>query len=105
MAGLKPLQISSFTHGGVSRPGVDVVITPHRACLEMAAMKFAQMTKPAALRAPIWGALALTALLVAGCDQPAPVGSSTRLYAIDQTGGAKVCNAPTAKPPAGATTD
>jgi hypothetical protein len=50
-------------------------------------------------------ALALTALLVQGCEQPRQAASSTRLYAIDQTGGAKTCNAPQAQPAGGQTTD
>ena len=62
-------------------------------------MRFGQMmTKPA------WGALALTALLVQGCEQPRQV-STTRLYAIDQAGGAKICNAPKAQPADGQVTE
>ncbi len=63
-------------------------------------MNFGQMTKPAC-----WGALALTALLVQGCEPARPGASATRLYAIDQVGGAKTCNVPKAKPASGQITD
>ncbi len=81
----------------------------------MMVIRFGQMTKPASGRVKVsdvkvcyvkvWGALALTAMLVQGCEQPRTAASSTRLYAIDQTGGAKVCSAPTAQPANGQTTD
>ena len=68
--------------------------------MEMIEMKFGQMTNPAT-----WGALALTAMLVQGCDQPRATASPTRLYAVDQAGVAKVCNAPRMQPANGQVTD
>lgn len=57
-----------------------------------------QMTKPMANGAKVFGALALTAMLVQGCDQPQQAASSTRLYAVDMAGGAKTCSAPRLEP-------
>ena len=61
-------------------------------------MKFGQMSRPASNGVKIWGILALTALLVQGCDQPQGAASSTRLYAVDMAGGAKTCSAPRVEP-------
>ncbi len=70
--------------------------------MEMTVMKFGQMSRPAANGARIWGALAVTAMLVQGCDQPQSRASATRLYAVDMTGGAKTCSAPRVEPKNGA---
>ena len=61
-------------------------------------MKFGQMTKPGANRVTLFGVLALTAMLVQGCEQPQQAASSTRLYAVDMAGGAKSCSAPRVEP-------
>jgi hypothetical protein len=66
----------------------------------MTLMIFGQMTKPAAL-----GALALTAFLMQGCEQPQMAAAGSRQYAVDQSGGAKVCNAPKVSPANGQVTD
>ena len=69
-------------------------------------MRFSRMTKFCRTKKlGALGALALTAMLVQACDQPATTVSSTRLYAIDQAGGAKTCNSPSAQPAGGQTTD
>ena len=69
-------------------------------------MRFSRMTKFCRTKKlGALGALALTAMLVQACDQPATTASSTRLYAIDQAGGAKTCNSPSAQPAGGQTTD
>lgn len=61
-------------------------------------MNVSQMTKPKANGAKILGALMLTAMLVQGCEQPQTNASATRLYAVDMTGGAKICSAPRVDP-------
>ena len=54
-------------------------------------MRIGPIANPAALFAPFC-ALALTALLSAACSQtPSQQMPAARLYAIDQTGGAKSC--------------
>lgn len=71
----------------------------------MALINFGLITKRATKWTTTCGVLAVTALLVQGCDQQRSAAGGTRLYAIDQTGGAKTCNSPTAEPASGKTTE
>lgn len=54
------------------------------------------MTKPSC-----WLAIAATAVLVQACAQNAPPASTTRVYAADMAGGAKVCTVSKVTPAAG----